>query len=207
MKENFCIGESPKIDYVALGPINETAPLIGDKQNQTATGSHYNKNSLQSNARSSSGYDAYTPTCLESCCFCVYKRYELNQGQVYVLNEARDECSILFNKEDEAHRFYVIKLWEKVFPGQELDPVTLKSDQWKTIGFQNVDPSTDFRGGGLMAARNLLYFTQNYSDVRKTTRQAFATSGVSILPNLIPRNLRGSEKILMDIYSPLLALI
>jgi hypothetical protein len=34
----------------------------------------------------------------------------------------------------------------------------LISPKWKSVGFQGNDPSTDFRGGGLLALANLTYF-------------------------------------------------
>jgi len=39
------------------------------------------------------------------------------------------------------------------------------SEQWKTIGFQGTDPSTDFRGMGVLGLDNLLYFAEAYSEV------------------------------------------
>ena len=34
----------------------------------------------------------------------------------------------------------------------------IKNNIWKTIGFQNADPRSDFRGGGLISLKNLIYF-------------------------------------------------
>jgi len=51
-------------------------------------------------------------------------------------------CEILIQKffqEQEALR----ALWSASFPGQELE--SLVSDQWKEMGWQGRDPSTDFR--------------------------------------------------------------
>jgi len=34
----------------------------------------------------------------------------------------------------------------------------INNEGWKIFGFQNKNPRTDFRGGGLMSLKNLLYF-------------------------------------------------
>nr|CAD1844930.1 unnamed protein product [Ananas comosus var. bracteatus] len=38
----------------------------------------------------------------------------------------------------------------------------LISEQWKEMGWQGKDPSTDFRGGGFISLENLLFFARNY---------------------------------------------
>jgi hypothetical protein len=53
------------------------------------------------------------------------------------------------------------ELWKAVrpeapFPGQ-------KSEQWKDLGFQGTDPSTDFRGMGSLSLHCMLYWAQNHS--------------------------------------------
>jgi hypothetical protein len=49
----------------------------------------------------------------------------------------------------------------KVF--QQQPPENLKSDLWKTIGFQSHNPRTDFRGAGLLGLHCLRYFCEAYS--------------------------------------------
>ncbi|KAL6513545.1 hypothetical protein OROGR_021031 [Orobanche gracilis] len=51
-------------------------------------------------------------------------------------------------------------LWRAAFPGEELHG--LISEQWKEMGWQGKDPSTDFRGGGFISLENLLYFARNF---------------------------------------------
>ena len=77
-------------------------------------------------------------------------------------------------------------LWHAAFPGEELH--ALISDQWKEMGWQGKDPSTDFRyssvhlfgrffflsmllsayfamldrGGGFISLENLLFFARNF---------------------------------------------
>ncbi|AQK45252.1 ELMO/CED-12 family protein [Zea mays] len=58
------------------------------------------------------------------------------------------------------HQKALEALWRSSFPGTEL--LGLVSDQWKEMGWQGKDPSTDFRGGGFISLENLLYFSRNY---------------------------------------------
>ncbi|KAG4920044.1 hypothetical protein JHK86_048857 [Glycine max] len=52
-------------------------------------------------------------------------------------------------------------LWSASFPDQELQ--SLISDQWKEMGWQGRDPSTDFRGAGFISLENLLFFAKTFS--------------------------------------------
>ncbi|AQK57141.1 ELMO/CED-12 family protein [Zea mays] len=54
------------------------------------------------------------------------------------------------------------ELWKLAYPNRQLPP--LKSDLWKEMGWQNSDPSTDFRAAGFMSLENLIYFARNYPD-------------------------------------------
>lgn len=58
------------------------------------------------------------------------------------------------------HQESLKALWHAVFPDREL--VGLISDQWKEMGWQGSDPSTDFRGGGFISLENLLFFARKY---------------------------------------------
>ncbi|GKB94964.1 ELMO domain-containing protein C isoform X2 [Tanacetum coccineum] len=52
-------------------------------------------------------------------------------------------------------------LWSATFPDQKLDG--LISEQWKKMGWQGKDPSTDFRGAGFISLENLLFFAKTFS--------------------------------------------
>ena len=58
------------------------------------------------------------------------------------------------------HQQYLRRLWVAVFP---LDPFPegIKSPQWKVMGWQGIDPGSDFRGGGFFALELLVYFAEN----------------------------------------------
>lgn len=42
-----------------------------------------------------------------------------------------------------------------------------RSEQWNAIGFQGLDPSTDFRGGGLLALDHIVSFAEHHNAVLK----------------------------------------
>lgn len=54
------------------------------------------------------------------------------------------------------------QLWSHAFPGE---PSQLQSDRWKDMGWQGIDPATDFRGGGLVSLQNLLYLATTYPNL------------------------------------------
>eukprot|EP00808_Paulinella_micropora_P000880 g72000.t1 len=57
-------------------------------------------------------------------------------------------------------------LFGEAFADDSSDGDALKSGKWATIGFQGLDPSTDFRAAGFFGLENLVYFAA-------TRRQAF----------------------------------
>ncbi|RVW24482.1 ELMO domain-containing protein A [Vitis vinifera] len=80
-------------------------------------------------------------------------------------------------------------LWSATYPGQELHG--LISEQWKEMGWQGRDPSTDFRGAGFISLENLLFFAKTFSISfqlllkKQTGKRAaweypFAVAGVNI---------------------------
>ncbi|KAG6766298.1 hypothetical protein POTOM_030372 [Populus tomentosa] len=80
-------------------------------------------------------------------------------------------------------------LWSATYPDQELNG--LISDQWKEMGWQGRDPSTDFRGAGFISLENLLFFAKTFSTSfqhllkkqggkRSAWEYPFAVAGVNI---------------------------
>ncbi|GAA5884279.1 hypothetical protein JCM16303_002438 [Sporobolomyces ruberrimus] len=52
------------------------------------------------------------------------------------------------------------ELWRLLKPDRDLPGLTGK--HWQDLGFQNVSPSTDLRGVGMLALESLLYFSRTY---------------------------------------------
>uniref|UniRef100_A0A0D3B6R6 ELMO domain-containing protein n=1 Tax=Brassica oleracea var. oleracea TaxID=109376 RepID=A0A0D3B6R6_BRAOL len=72
----------------------------------------------------------------------------------------------------------------------------LISEQWKEMGWQGKDPSTDFRGGGFISLENLLYFARNFqksfqdllrkqAGERSVWEYPFAVAGINLTFMLI----------------------
>eukprot|EP00698_Gefionella_okellyi_P021666 TRINITY_DN7074_c0_g1_i1.p1 TRINITY_DN7074_c0_g1~~TRINITY_DN7074_c0_g1_i1.p1 ORF type:complete len:373 (-),score=86.20 TRINITY_DN7074_c0_g1_i1:142-1260(-) len=77
------------------------------------------------------------------------------------------------------------ELWVAVF-GDDV-PFAPVSDLWNRVGFQSDDPSTDFRGMGLLGLDNLVYFARHFpNDVQRLVRQEsakeypMATAGINV---------------------------
>ena len=91
------------------------------------------------------------------------------------------------NKED--HRLKLKKLFENIIdieiqvgPTKEEDTITDKDERpdWTSIGFQGLDPITDFRGGGLLSLEQLCFFTtQNREIIDKINERANHPTTVS----------------------------
>jgi hypothetical protein len=69
--------------------------------------------------------------------------------------------SIQFSYDNEDHIELLEKLWKGLKP-EIIRSEDRLSDEWGELGFQGKDPSTDFRGMGLLSLIQLVYFADNY---------------------------------------------
>jgi len=76
------------------------------------------------------------------------------------------------NRENADHRELLGRLFESVTNRTVTVGVTKEADQdeetrpdWTAIGFQGLDPITDFRGGGLLSLRQLVYFADENKEI------------------------------------------
>jgi hypothetical protein len=87
------------------------------------------------------------------------------------------------------HQDALRALWSATYPDEKLQD--LISDQWKNMGWQGKDPSTDFRGAGFISLENLLFFAKTFSTSfqrllnkqggkRAAWEYPFAVAGVNI---------------------------
>jgi ELMO domain-containing protein len=65
-----------------------------------------------------------------------------------------------YDPNNNSHETKLLAIWKNLMPDVELE--NRISKQWQDIGFQGDDPSTDFRGMGMLGLENLLYFTHEY---------------------------------------------
>ncbi|KAK4753627.1 hypothetical protein SAY87_001731 [Trapa incisa] len=129
-------------------------------------------------------------------CVCFKRRgtYEricisLTPLQEERLGRLKQRMGVFFDASRHDHQEALRALWSAAFPGKELQG--LVSDQWKDMGWQGRDPSTDFRGAGFISLENLLFFAKTFSTSferllkkeggkRAAWEYPFAVAGVNI---------------------------
>ncbi|XP_034711133.1 ELMO domain-containing protein A isoform X2 [Vitis riparia] len=105
------------------------------------------------------------------------------------LRRLRHRMKVYFDASRPDHQEALRALWSATYPGQELHG--LISEQWKEMGWQGRDPSTDFRGAGFISLENLLFFAKTFSisfqlllkkqrGKRAAWEYPFAVAGVNI---------------------------
>ncbi|CAH9096403.1 unnamed protein product [Cuscuta europaea] len=137
--------------------------------------------------------------------------FDLTPTQEECLQRLQSRIDVAYDSSNPEHQEALRALWNAAFPEEELRG--LVSEQWKDMGWQGKDPSTDFRGGGFISLENLLYFAKNFpksfQDLlrkqegdRAVWEYPFAVAGVNItfmltqmldLEAVKPRNLVGAS--------------
>lgn len=150
-------------------------------------------------------------------CVCAQRResdarpsFDLTPAQEECLQRLQNRIDVPYDSSNVEHQEALRALWYAAFPGEQLHG--LISEQWKEMGWQGKDPSTDFRGGGFISLENLLYLARNFpksfQDLlrkqegdRAMWEYPFAVAGVNITFMLIqmldleavkPRNFVGA---------------
>ncbi|KAL1217150.1 hypothetical protein V5N11_021484 [Cardamine amara subsp. amara] len=163
---------------------------------------------------SSSGSGAWLGRGL--ACVCAQKRehhsrysFDLTAAQEDCLQRLQSRVYVPYDGSIRQHQEALRALWKLAYPEEQLHGMI--SEQWKGMGWQGKDPSTDFRGGGFISLENLLYFARNYQKSfqqllrkqvgdRSVWEYPFAVAGVNITFMLIqmldlepvkPRNMVG----------------
>ncbi|KAI3986781.1 hypothetical protein MKX01_039755 [Papaver californicum] len=76
------------------------------------------------------------------------------------LQRLQERLQVPFDETRLDHQEALRALWRASFPDIELKG--LISEQWKDMGWQGPNPSTDFRGCGFISLENLLFFARTY---------------------------------------------
>ncbi|KAF8377996.1 hypothetical protein HHK36_029329 [Tetracentron sinense] len=140
------------------------------------------------------GSPAWIGRGLTCVCFKRKGAYEricinLTPLQEQRLQRLKHRMKVYFDASRPDHQEALRALWSATYPGQELHG--LISEQWKEMGWQGRDPSTDFRGAGFISLENLLFFAKTFSTSfqrllnkqggkRATWEYPFAVAGVNI---------------------------
>jgi ELMO/CED-12 family len=73
-------------------------------------------------------------------------------------------CSTPYDADSRAHRTMLEELWALLRPGvkriDEANGSAQISKQWGDVGFQQRDPASDFRGGGLLGLKQLVHIAR-----------------------------------------------
>jgi len=85
---------------------------------------------------------------------------ELSSKQTDHLTILQKRLRVPFDGSLEEHQDALRALWDAAYPDRKLNGFI--SSQWKDMGWQGNDPSTDFRGGGYISLENLLFLAANY---------------------------------------------
>lgn len=89
-----------------------------------------------------------------------YLDYPLSPLQEQRLQRLQDRLQVPFDETRTDHQEALRALWHAAFPNIVLRG--LISEQWKDMGWQGPNPSTDFRGCGFVSLENLLFFARTY---------------------------------------------
>lgn len=141
--------------------------------------------------------------CLEYICFCCYN-YDITQNQYESHLSLSKKCSIPYNPQDESHEKLLLDFFTTI---KELVPKIEKEEDEEEynlmdkedsnnintenennniikeisqrIGFQNEDPRTDFRAGGVFSLEFINYFINNYkNDSRNILKEQYFPFGI-----------------------------
>ncbi|XP_042422510.1 ELMO domain-containing protein A-like [Zingiber officinale] len=105
------------------------------------------------------------------------------------LQKLKERLNVPFDETRPDHQEALLSLWYASFPETQL--TGLVSEQWKDMGWQGPNPSTDFRGCGCIALENLLFFARTYpvsfkkllfkqEGMRAAWEYPFAVAGVNV---------------------------
>jgi len=119
---------------------------------------------------------------------------KLTDTQKTRLQALRTKALAVYDPTVEEHQHLLYSFGVYVF-GEAFQRSDLISPRWKTIGFQGNDPSTDFRGSGLLGLENLYYVVSldqrllkrmsRYEHVPREYYLPFAIAGINVTYTLI----------------------
>lgn len=156
---------------------NETDPLLSLSQNKIA-------NSAQQNFFDDL-YLKILDLLKNFLCFS-YVWHSPDEVDTSCLEEFKHFVSPAYDSKNQEHEQLLSLLWQYSYPEENL--INRRSRQWSSLGFQGLDPATDFRGVGVFGLQNILYFAEKYPQQFRSMLQGrwpmesypFAISGLNM---------------------------
>ncbi|VUZ57578.1 unnamed protein product [Hymenolepis diminuta] len=108
------------------------------------------------------------------------------RGYRILVNKVKSLKETRFEVNNPMHIDLLKEIWNGLLSNE---PFSLKSNLWSDIGFQGTNPSTDFRGMGILGAQNLAYFVKNFHEDASNVHSGsadlkywypFATAGINL---------------------------
>lgn len=87
-------------------------------------------------------------------------------GYRQLCHEVNKLKSTAYDSNDAKHESHLMRIWDSLNPDEQLE--NRISSQWTSIGFQGQDPSSDFRGMGVLGLLNLHYFATKHPSVARS---------------------------------------
>jgi hypothetical protein len=98
-------------------------------------------------------------------CFSSEEARQLTRQNLKTFYALSLESDVLFDEENPSHVELLLKLYNMIYPGKfENINEVLRNDCWKNFGFQSANPCSDFRGGGLLSLKAMIYFAEFEDD-------------------------------------------
>jgi hypothetical protein len=112
---------------------------------------------------------------------CVGKT-KLTHDELISFHKLKEDANITFTRDSQEYDHLLQKLWS-LLSDQPLH--TIEDERWKTFGFQNANPRSDFRGGGLLSLKQMVYFCFHHQkrvlEMSKPEHQyLFAVSSINV---------------------------
>ena len=97
-----------------------------------------------------------------------FKAKEPTRHEAFAVNQSLQKMRTKYTDE---HEHYLVELYVKSGLTTRQRQYVRQGDIWKELGFQNRNPASDIRGGGLLCLDNMLYFLQAHRHVAQSMIQ------------------------------------
>lgn len=89
------------------------------------------------------------------------KKYRLTRSELWSFCKLREDANVTFDPRCDDFNNLLGELY-KLLTNDSLTDIS--NEKWKVFGFQNTNPRSDFRAGGLLSLLNLISFAKSYNN-------------------------------------------